>query len=111
MRDPFKRVAALGRTLTGVEVAEKYDGAPVLRLNGCFLAGLASHLSAEPNSLVVRMTLDDRALAIEDAPDTYYVTDYYRPYPLVLARLANISDDALRDLLMGSWHLTRAKSP
>jgi len=49
-------------------------------------------------------------LLIEDAPETYYLTDYYRGYPLVLVRLSRVDRDALSDLLSVSWHLTSAKA-
>ena len=108
--DPFRLVREVGLTLPHVEATVRYDGAPVLKVGGCFMAGLASHPSAEPESLVVRYALDDRAWLIEDAPDIYYLTDYYRPYPLVLARLSKLDRDAIRDLLKVSWCLTAAKS-
>ena len=73
------------------------------------MAGVATHHSAEPNTLVVRAEFDDRERLIEDAPDTYYLTDFYRNYPLVLARLAHVNQDALRDLLLVSHRLTLAK--
>ena len=79
----FDIVKKVGLALPGVEAATKYDGSPVLKLDGCFLAGLATHRSAEPDTLVVRCDFDERELLLEDAPDTYYVTDYYRPYPVV----------------------------
>jgi len=47
---------------------------------------------------------------LEDAPDTYYLTDYYRRYPVVLVRLARLEHDALRDVLSVSWRLTAAKA-
>ncbi len=74
------------------------------------MAGLASHHSAEPGSLVVRIDLEDRDALLEDAPDTYYVTDYYQRHPVVLARLARLNRDALRDLLSVSRRLTLAKA-
>ena len=43
------------------------------------------------------------------AIDIHYVTDYYRSYPVVLARLSRIDRDALRDLLSVSWRLAVAK--
>jgi hypothetical protein len=106
----FAGVKAIGLTLDGVEAAIRYDGAPVLKAGGTFMAAIASHPSAEPNSLVVRSDFDDRDLLIEDAPETYYVTDYYAKYPLVLARLDRLNDDAVRDLLTVSRHLALAKS-
>jgi hypothetical protein len=74
------------------------------------MAGLASHPSAEPGTLVVRADPEERELLLEDAPETYYVTDYYRKYPLVLVRLSRIDRDALRDVLSMSRRLTVAKT-
>jgi hypothetical protein len=68
------------------------------------------HPSAEPDTLVVRAELEDCERLIEDAPETYYLTDYYRSYPLVLIRLSRVAPDALRDLLSVSWRLTTAKA-
>lgn len=107
----FDAVRAIGLLLPGVQAATKYDGSPVLKLGGCFMAGLATHRSAEPDTLVVRADLDERELLLDEAPETYYVTDYYRPYPVVLVRLSRVDRDALRDLLMVSWRLTSAKAP
>ena len=109
-RDVFEIVRTVGLALPDVEATTKYDGSPVLKLGGCFMAGLATHRSAEPDTLVVRAAFEDRELLIEDAPETYYLTDYYRAYPLVLVRLARVDRDALSDLLSVSWHLTIAKT-
>ena len=96
--------------MEGVEATTSYDGSPRLKCRGVFMAGLATHPSAEPNSLVVRSEFDDRALLLEDAPETYYVTDYYEKYPVVLARLDQMNDAALRDLLSVSRRLSLAKA-
>jgi hypothetical protein len=106
----FERVKALGLTLPDVEATTRYDGLPVLKVGGCFMAGLASHRSAELDTLVVRASFEEREWLLEDAPETYYLTDYYRKYPLVLVRLSRIDRDALRDLLSMSWRLTLAKT-
>jgi hypothetical protein len=58
---------------------------------------------------VVRADLEERQALLEEAPETYYLTDYYRKYPLVLARLSRLDRDALRDLLSMSRRLTLAK--
>jgi hypothetical protein len=106
----FAAVQTVGLALPDVEATARYDGSPVLKLDGCFLAGVATHPSAEPDTLVVRMKIEDRAVLLEDAPEIYYVTDHYRPYPVVLARLSQLDAAALRDLLSASWRLTAAKS-
>jgi hypothetical protein len=109
--DGFEIVRAVGLTLPDVEATTKYDGSPVLKLGGCFLAGLATHPSAEPDTLVVRVGCEEREWLIEDAPETYYLTDYYRSYPLLLVRLSRVDRDALHDLLSVSWRLTSLKVP
>ena len=73
------------------------------------MAGLAMHASAEPDTLVVRAEFEEREGLLEDAPDTYYVTSYYRRYPVVLVRLSLVNREVLRELLTGSWRTTVEK--
>jgi hypothetical protein len=108
--DSFAPVRTVGLTFPDVETATRWDGSPVLKARGCFMAGLATHESAEPGTLVVRCGIEDRGYLLEDAPDTYYLTDYYRSYPLILVRLAKVDRDALRDLLSVSWRMSVAKA-
>ena len=106
----FEPVKEIGLTLPDVEAAIKYDGSPVLKAGGSFMAGIATDESAEADTLVVRCEFDDRELLLEDAPETYYVTDFYAKYPLVLVRLSEVTDDALRDLLSVSRKMALEKS-
>ena len=99
--DPFDRVRDIGRTLAGVEEGTSY-GSPALKLGGRMVACLASHRSAEPDTLVVHVDPEQRAALLAEAPDTYYLTDHYVAYPSVLVRLAQIQTEALRDLLRGA---------
>lgn len=108
-RDPFDAVRAAGLALPDVAAGTKYDGSPVLRAAGCFMAGLATHPSAEPGSLVVRCEPAAREALLEDAPDTYYLPEHYAPHPVVLARLARLDAAALRDLLAVSRRLALSK--
>lgn len=108
--DAFEVVRSVGLALPGVEAAIKYDGSPVLKLRGVFLAGLAMHRSAEPDTLVVRSDFEQRAWLLADAAATYYVTPYYRPYPVVLVRLSQVDREALHDVLSVSWRLAAAKT-
>lgn len=105
----FDVVETAGLGLPGVQASTKYDGSPVLKVQGCFLAGLATHPSAEPDSLVVRVDIEEREWLLADAPDIYYVTDYYRRYPIVLVRLLRLDRGALDDLLSVSHRLALAK--
>ena len=107
--DPFDRVISMGLGLPEVEHATRPDGSHLLKRGGCFMAALATHPSAEPGTLVVRYDEQERTWLLEDAPETYYLTDYYRRWPLILARLSAITPDALGDLLAVSWRLTGEK--
>ncbi|MFN0102640.1 MAG: MmcQ/YjbR family DNA-binding protein [Bryobacteraceae bacterium] len=107
--DAFDIVRELGCSLPNVEATTKYDGSPVLKIHGVFMAGLAMNASAEPDTLVVRVDFEEREGLLEEAPETYYVTDHYRRYPVVLVRLPLVNRDVLRELLAGSWRMTTAK--
>ena len=108
--DPFAIVRDIGRTWSDVSAGVRYDGSPVLKVGGAFMAGLATHESAEADSLVVRVDPELREALLEDAADTYYLTDYYEPHPVILARLGRMDRDALRDLLGVSRRLTLPKA-
>ena len=105
----FKTVEAISRTLPDVEVTTSW-GQPSLKVRGRMFACMASHKSAEPNSLVVMMDFADRDALIEDDPDTYYLKDHYLNYPCVLVRLSRVSADALRDLVAGAHRFVSART-
>jgi hypothetical protein len=104
----FDRAKKLGVKLPGV-VVDKYFGMPALKLDGQMLACMASHKSAEPGTLVVRIDFFERDLRIGNEPDIYYLKPHYLGYPCVLARLSRITDAALRDLLESGWGFIKKK--
>lgn len=106
----FDDVRAIGRTLPDVEESTMY-GEPALKLRGKLLACMASHKSAEPNTLVVRLGFESRDALIADDPQTYYLKPHYEAYPSVLVRLALIERDALHDLLQSAWRTVTASLP
>ena len=86
------------------------------RLRGKMVVCMATHKSAEPNTLVVRMAFDQRDALVAEDPDTYYLKDHYVGYPCVLVRLARVHPDALRDLVTSAHRLvsdtaTKRKRP
>jgi hypothetical protein len=84
--------------LPGVEASTAW-GAPALNVHGKLMACVPTHRSAEPGSLMLRVSLDDRAELLAAAPDVYYVTDHYLGYTAILVRLSRVTPDVLRDLL------------
>src|SRR5678815_3063651 len=97
----FTTVESIGRALPDVEVTTAY-GQPALKVHGKMFVCIASHKSAEPNSLVVIMAVADRDALVEDDPATYYLKKHYLNHPCVLVRLRCIRLDALRDLVAGA---------
>jgi hypothetical protein len=105
----FAAVEAIGRALPDVEVTTAW-GQPALKVHGKMFACIASHKSAEPNSLVVMMAFADRDALVEDDPDTYYLKEHYVSHPCVLVRLTRIRLDALRDLMAGAHSFVNART-
>src|SRR5688572_2420041 len=104
----FTLVEAIGRTLPDVELTTTW-GQPTLKVRGTMFACIASHKSAEPDTLVVMMDIADRDALIADDPDVYYLKEHYVGYPCVLVRLARINADALRGLVVGAHRYVLAR--
>jgi len=104
----FKAVESIGRALPDVEVTTAY-GQPALKVRGRMFVCIASHKSAEPNTLVVMMDFADRDALLEDDPTTYYLKEHYVNYPCVLVRLSCVRVDALHDLLAGAHRFVSSR--
>ena len=102
MKTNFDAVKKIGLNLPGVEESTTY-GVSSLKVRGKLMACPAINKSAEPNSIMIRVSLEDRDELLTGDPDTYYVTDHYSPYPCVLVRLSRVNADVLRDLLGMAW--------
>jgi hypothetical protein len=95
-------VRKLALELPNVEHATSPRGVG-FKVNGRLLACEAIHSSAEPNSLMVRVSLTERARLLAEAPDACYVTEHYLKHPAVLVRLQRLRRDELRNLLATAW--------
>ena len=104
----FDTVREIGLALPDVEAGTLY-GSPALKVCGKLLTCLAINKSAEPESLAVAMDFDQRSELLAEAPGTYYVTDHYVDYPVVLVRLSQIRTEQLRDLLGSAWRFVSAQ--
>jgi hypothetical protein len=98
----FDDVRSIGTALPDVKDASGARGT-ALKLKGTLLACQAINKSAEPNSLMVRISPERRDALLAENADTYYLTDHYKPYPAVLVRLSRIRRNALEELLAESW--------
>jgi hypothetical protein len=83
------------RTLTGVEEGTSYR-TPAWRHRGRLLARL--HQDGE--SIVLKVGNQTRDHLLQADPQTFFVTDHYIGYPMVLARLDRLSPADLKKLLV-----------
>lgn len=81
-----------------------------LKVRGKLMVCQAVHRSAEPNSIMARVSDQERNRLIESDPKTYYITEHYEKYPAVLIRLSCIGRRELERLLKVSWQYVFEKS-
>lgn len=63
-----------------------------------------TRIRSEDDSVVVYVdSLDHRDMLLEAEPDTFHITDHYRGYPIVLARIATVDPVWLRATLEKRW--------
>ena len=100
----WPRLVALGRELPDVEESVWYR-TPSLAVRGKSFMRLK-----EDGATVVFLTddVDEQEALIAADPDVYFITDHYRGYPAVLARLAKLTVGECRLRLAKSW---RRKAP
>ncbi len=84
--------------MPGVEEGTSY-GTLAFRVGGKLLA----RLHQDGKSVVLRVDFGEREILMEGEPDTFYITEHYRNYPMMLARLATLHPDELRRLLTQTW--------
>jgi hypothetical protein len=94
----FDAAREIALALPGVEESTTSRGTS-LKVAGRLLACPAIHGSAEPGSLMVRVSVEERERLLATEPRAYYLTEHYVGYPAILVRLSRVSRDSLRDLL------------
>jgi hypothetical protein len=97
------RKAAKATRRPGIEEATSY-GTPSLAVRGKLLLRVK-----DAGTLVLRCTLEDKAMLIEAAPEVYFETDHYVGWPMVLVRLPSINDAELAYRLEQAWELQAPK--
>jgi len=105
----FEVVRSIGAALPDVKDASGRRGT-ALKIKGRLLACEAIHKSAEPNSLMVRISLKRREALLAQNAEAYYLTDHYEPYPAILVRLSRIKRASLKELLTESWEFVQKEA-
>ena len=104
----FEVVRSIGTALPDVNDASSSRGT-ALKIGRQLMACKAIHKSAEPNSLMVRISLKRRDALLAQNEEAYYLTDHYAPHPAILVRLSKIKRASLKELLTESWEFVREK--
>lgn len=94
----LETVRRIACALPGVEEGLSY-GTAAFRVRKKGLARI--HDSGE--ALVLKVDPAKRAVLMETDPVTFYITDHYANYPLVLVRLSTVSASELARLLEEAW--------
>ena len=94
----FDTVRQLALALPGVQEGTSY-GTPAFRVGGRILARF--HQDGE--SLVLKVEYAAREVLTGSNPDSFYVTDHYRCYPLMLVRLERVELSLLQSLIEEAW--------
>ncbi len=95
--------------LPDVEDASTQRGI-AFKARGRLLACAAIHASAEPNSLVVRISHAERARLMAAYAQALYLTSHYTKHPCVLARIDRLDRNAWRDVLGAAWLFVTEKA-
>lgn len=62
-----------------------------------------ARLLEDGDSVVVKIDYDRREVLMKSDPQTFFITDHYRNYPMMIVRLSAVSTAELQELLEGAW--------
>jgi hypothetical protein len=88
----------------GVEEGPSF-GTPGFRVRGKFLARVRD----EGQTLAIKADFAARDVLMNADPETFYVTDHYRCYPMMLVRLATVRRDDLERIVEDAWRLIASR--
>ena len=100
----WETVRQLARVLPEATEGTSY-GTPAFKVRGTLFV----RLHQDGDAVVVKIDTGERATRMRTDPETYFITDHYRDYPLMLVRLASVSPEDLGDLLEESWRRSAPK--
>ncbi|MDE0422797.1 MAG: MmcQ/YjbR family DNA-binding protein [Gammaproteobacteria bacterium] len=105
LAERFARVVQIAQRYPGVEESRSY-GTPAIKVKRKLLARLRSEAEG---GLAIVCDLMEREMLMQAAPETFYITDHYADWPMVLINLETVRWDAMPDILERAWR--RVASP
>jgi hypothetical protein len=98
-------VRALALALPGVEEGTSY-GTPALKARGKLLC----RLKEDGETLVLLgVEFDERDMLMESQPQVFFITNHYRGWPSVLARLPKARKELIAPLIERRWRAVAPK--
>jgi hypothetical protein len=82
----------------GVEEGTSY-GTLAFRVSKKFIC----RMKEDGESIAIRMEFGEREILVEGEPETFYFTEHYRNYPMVLVRLPKVHPEELRRIFGNAW--------
>jgi hypothetical protein len=99
----YNKASSITLKLPGVITSTSY-GTPAFKVSNKMFA----RLKEDGKTLVVYT--EERNKWMKQNPGTFFITDHYKNYPLMLIDLPRVKKKDLQQLLMASWQL-RASRP
>jgi len=94
----WNEVSAIVMQFPGTEAGTSY-GTPACKVNKKLFARLK-----EDGKTIVVYT-DERDKWMKQSPKTFFITDHYKNYPLMLIDLVTVKKKDLKALLLASWQI------
>lgn len=94
-------IAALKKialSFPGVEEGTSY-GTMAWRVRKSFIA----RVKEDGESIAIRMESGEREILMEGEPETFFITEHYRNYSMVLIRLSRIHPEEIRRIFANAW--------
>jgi hypothetical protein len=98
----YSVVSSIAMELPGAEASTSY-GTPAFKVNKKMFA----RLKEDGKTLVVYT--EERERWMKENPTTFFITDHYKNYPLMLIDLATVKKKDLKQLLYASWEIRAPK--
>ena len=97
----FDKVRSIATSLPGVEEARSY-GTPAFKVRNKLMA----RLKEDSETLVIRVTWEERERLLATCPEVFFLTEHYRTHPWVLMRLSVATAAQTKASLVHAWHLS-----
>ena len=101
----FERVVEIAKEFPGVEVSRSY-GTPAVKVKGKLIARLRTEAEG---GLAIHCEFEERDLLTQSNPKSFYITQHYANYPMVLVDLSRVKWNRMPDLIEAAWRMVAPK--